>query len=163
MLPLDKSRPLWDMHILNIKTIDAEAVCVIRSHHSLGDGTSLMSLLIACTQKTSHRDIFPTSHVLKQRKREDKDKVPWFLRWVLAVFSLVRLICNTFVDSLLLLGTTLFLKDTKTPLKGDVGVENNQKRFCHRIVSLDDIKLIKEVMNMVSTTFWVDFLKLINN
>ncbi|CAH8277592.1 unnamed protein product [Arabidopsis lyrata] len=148
MLPLDKSRPLWDMHILNIKTIDAEAVCVIRSHHSLGDGTSLMSLLIACTQKTSHRDIFPTSHVLKQRKREDKDKVPWFLRWVLAVFSLVRLICNTFVDSLLLLGTTLFLKDTKTPLKGDVGVENNQKRFCHRIVSLDDIKLIKEVMNM---------------
>ncbi|KAG7543937.1 O-acyltransferase WSD1 C-terminal [Arabidopsis thaliana x Arabidopsis arenosa] len=148
MLPLDKSRPLWDMHILNVKTIDAEAVCVIRSHHSLGDGTSLMSLLIACTQKTSHRDTFPTSHVLKQRKTALKDKVPWFLRWVLAVFSLVRLICNTFVDILLLLATALFLKDTNTPLKGDVGVENNQKRFCHRIVSLDDIKLIKEVMNM---------------
>lgn len=45
MLPLDKLRPLWDIHILNIKTSDAEAVCVIGSHHSLGDGTSLMSLL----------------------------------------------------------------------------------------------------------------------
>ncbi|XP_010450747.2 PREDICTED: O-acyltransferase WSD1-like [Camelina sativa] len=147
MLPLDKSRPLWDMHILNVKTLDAEAVCVIRSHHSLGDGTSLMSLLVACTQNTSHRDTIPTIPVLKRTVHKDID-VPWFLRLVLLISSSVRLICNTLVDLLLLLASALFLKDTKTPLKGDVGVENNQKMFCHRIVSLDDIKLIKKVMNM---------------
>ncbi|RID68365.1 hypothetical protein BRARA_C00527, partial [Brassica rapa] len=52
MIPLDRSRPLWDIHILNVKTSDAEAVGVIRSHHSLGDGMSLISLMLACTHKT---------------------------------------------------------------------------------------------------------------
>ncbi|KFK23277.1 hypothetical protein AALP_AAs42612U000100, partial [Arabis alpina] len=30
----DRSRPLWDIHILNVKTSDAEAVSVIRTHHT---------------------------------------------------------------------------------------------------------------------------------
>ncbi|KFK25514.1 hypothetical protein AALP_AA8G124600 [Arabis alpina] len=42
----------------------------------------------------------------------------------------------------------LFLKDTKTPLTGGANVGTNPKRFYHRIVSLDDIKLIKNAMNM---------------
>ncbi|KFK30158.1 hypothetical protein AALP_AA7G224600 [Arabis alpina] len=42
-----------------------------------------------------------------------------------------------------------FLKDTETPLKQIDGfVENNPKRFYHRTVSLDDIRLIKNAMNM---------------
>ncbi|VVB09306.1 unnamed protein product [Arabis nemorensis] len=148
MLPLDKSKPLWDIHILNVKTSDAEAVCVIRSHHSLGDGTSLMSLLVACTQKTSVLDTFPSIPVHKPRKIVHREKGSWFLRSILAIFSSARLIWNTLVDILLALAIILFLKDTKTPLKGDVGVESNPNKFCHRIVSLDDIKNIKEVMNM---------------
>ncbi|PRQ18810.1 putative transferase [Rosa chinensis] len=51
--PLDLSKPLWEVHILNVKTSDAEAVAVIRIHHSMGDGASLMSLLLACARKTS--------------------------------------------------------------------------------------------------------------
>lgn len=39
---IDKSQPLWDLHLLNVKTSDAEAIGVFRIHHSLGDGTSLM-------------------------------------------------------------------------------------------------------------------------
>ncbi|CAF1860044.1 unnamed protein product [Brassica napus] len=147
MIPLDKSRPLWDIHILNIKTSDADAVCVIRSHHSLGDGTSLMSLLAACTQTTSHRDK-ATIPALKRHKRVYKDKVSWFVRLILAIFSSVRLIWNTFVDLVLFLAIALFLKDTKTPLKGDVGVESIPKKFCHRTVSLDDLRVIKEAMSM---------------
>ncbi|KAF2569172.1 hypothetical protein F2Q68_00027147 [Brassica cretica] len=147
MIPLDKSRPLWDIHILNIKTSDADAVCVIRSHHSLGDGTSLMSLLAACTQTTSHRDK-ATIPALKRHKRVYKDKVSWFVRLILAIFSSVRLIWNTFVDLVLFLAIALFLKDTKTPLKGDVGVESSPKKFCHRTVSLDDLRVIKEAMSM---------------
>ncbi|XP_019084181.1 PREDICTED: O-acyltransferase WSD1-like [Camelina sativa] len=77
MIPLDRSRPLWDIHILNVKTYDAEAV-----------------------------------------------------------------------DMVLLLATVLYLKDTKTPLKADVNTRNNPKRFYHRIISLDDIKHIKNAMDM---------------
>ncbi|KAG2308016.1 hypothetical protein Bca52824_027764 [Brassica carinata] len=149
MLPLDKSRPLWDIHILNVKTSDADAVCVVRSHHSSGDGTSLVSLLVACTQTTSHRDKASTIRALKHRRRVyNKDKISWFVRLILAIFSSVRLFWNTSVDLVLCLAIVLFLKDIKTPLKGDVGVESSPKKFCHRIVSLDDLRVIKEAMSM---------------
>uniref|UniRef100_A0A2N9H7R3 O-acyltransferase WSD1 C-terminal domain-containing protein n=1 Tax=Fagus sylvatica TaxID=28930 RepID=A0A2N9H7R3_FAGSY len=34
---MDMSQPLWELHLLNIKTSDAEAVGVFRIHHSIGD------------------------------------------------------------------------------------------------------------------------------
>jgi hypothetical protein len=43
------------------------------------------------------------------------------------------------------MATIFFLKDTDTPLKGKPGAI---KKFSHRIVSLDDIKLIKNAMEM---------------
>ncbi|CAH2072902.1 unnamed protein product [Thlaspi arvense] len=150
-IPLDRSRPLWDMHILNVKTSDAEAVGVIRSHHSLGDGMSLISLMLACTHKTSDPDTFSNAiPSLKRRKTAPhglKNK-SWFLRSIFTIGSATRLIWNTIVDMLLLLATLLFLKDTKTPLKGDADVGTNPKRFYHRTINLDDIKLIKNAMNM---------------
>lgn len=32
---IDKSQPLWDLLLLNVKTSDAEAIGVFRIHHSL--------------------------------------------------------------------------------------------------------------------------------
>ncbi|KAK1554420.1 hypothetical protein Q3G72_011858 [Acer saccharum] len=43
------STPMWDLHLLNLKTSNAETVAVLCVHHSLGDGTSLMSLFLAST------------------------------------------------------------------------------------------------------------------
>ncbi|KAJ0267195.1 Diacylglycerol O-acyltransferase [Hirschfeldia incana] len=149
-LPLDRSRPLWDIHILNVKTSDAEAVGVIRSHHSLGDGMSRMSLIMACTHTTSDPEALPTIPILKRRENVSNGlrDAGWFLRSMIAIYDTVRLIGNTTVDLLLLLATVLFLKDTKTSVKGGAEAESNPKRFSHRIVSLDDIRIIKDVMDM---------------
>ncbi|XP_010520975.1 PREDICTED: O-acyltransferase WSD1-like isoform X2 [Tarenaya hassleriana] len=146
-VPLNTSKPLWEIHILNVKTSDAESIAVIRSHHSLGDGLSLMSLVLACTRKTSDPEALPTVPVMKRHQlfRSDRNL---FIRSVLAVWLVMRLILNTVVDVLLFLATTLFLKDTETPLKGGADVGLNPKRFAHRIVPLDDIKLIKNAMKM---------------
>nr|VDC86071.1 unnamed protein product [Brassica oleracea] len=159
MIPLDRSRPLWDMHILNVKTSDAEAVGVIRSHHSLGDGTSLISLLLACTHKTSD----PKDTVIPSLKRRETvsyglRKQGWLLRSMFTIGSTMTLIWNTIVDMLLLFATLLFLKDRKTHLKGGADVGSNPKRFYHRTISLDDIKLIKNAMNMLRYTFINDVL-----
>ncbi|XP_065002147.1 wax ester synthase/diacylglycerol acyltransferase 11-like [Musa acuminata AAA Group] len=54
--PMGHCRPLWDLHILNIPTSDAAAVSVLRLHHSLGDGTSLMFLFLACICNASDPD-----------------------------------------------------------------------------------------------------------
>uniref|UniRef100_A0A453FD06 diacylglycerol O-acyltransferase n=1 Tax=Aegilops tauschii subsp. strangulata TaxID=200361 RepID=A0A453FD06_AEGTS len=47
-LPMDHSRPLWELHVLDFPTSDAAAALVLRVHHSVGDGVSLLSLFIAC-------------------------------------------------------------------------------------------------------------------
>ncbi|GLT75149.1 hypothetical protein SLA2020_468960 [Shorea laevis] len=42
-IPIDLSKPLYrKVHVLNVRTRDAEATGVFRIHHSLGDGMSLM-------------------------------------------------------------------------------------------------------------------------
>ncbi|KAF5442284.1 hypothetical protein F2P56_034958 [Juglans regia] len=70
--PLDLSKPLWELHILNIKTSDAEAVGVFRIHHSMGDGASLVSLLLACTRKTSDPEALPSVPVRKRAAERQK-------------------------------------------------------------------------------------------
>uniref|UniRef100_A0A1J3EBA2 O-acyltransferase WSD1 n=1 Tax=Noccaea caerulescens TaxID=107243 RepID=A0A1J3EBA2_NOCCA len=147
---LDRSRPLWDIHILNVKTSDAEAVAVIRTHHSLGDGTSMVSLLLASTHKTSDPTNTLSTSIPSLKRRQtasyNRKNEGWFL--FSTIGSAMRLIWNTIVDMLLLVATMLFLKDTNTPIKGGEDVGSNPKRFYHRTVSLGDIKLIKNAMNM---------------
>ncbi|KAH9305077.1 hypothetical protein KI387_009481, partial [Taxus chinensis] len=46
---LPPSRPLWEFHFLNYRTINAEATMILNLHHMLGDGVSLMSLALACS------------------------------------------------------------------------------------------------------------------
>ncbi|KAJ6764792.1 O-ACYLTRANSFERASE (WSD1-LIKE) FAMILY PROTEIN [Salix koriyanagi] len=144
-IPLDLSKPLWEMHILNVKTLDAEAIAVFRIHHSLGDGASLISLLLACTRQTSDPDALPSIPAQQMAGSHFSGGVWWLF---FAIWTVLRLIWNTLVDLVLFLATMLYLEDTKTPLKGAYGVELKPKRFVHRTVSLDDIKLVKNAMNM---------------
>lgn len=58
--PMDMSIPPWEFHVLNLKTSNAESVGIVKLHHSLGDGMSLMSLLLACLRKTSDPNALPT-------------------------------------------------------------------------------------------------------
>ncbi|KAF2290466.1 hypothetical protein GH714_013472 [Hevea brasiliensis] len=44
------------------------------------------------------------------------------------------------------MATILFLEDTKTPLKGASPVGSTARRFVHRTISLDDVKLVKNAM-----------------
>ncbi|KAI4319970.1 hypothetical protein MLD38_033500 [Melastoma candidum] len=144
-IPLDTSRPLWELHILNVRTSDAEAIGVFRIHHSVGDGASLISLLLACTRKTSDPQTLPTLPMQKRAGRGGSRGVWWF---VMAFWSFVKLVWNSFVDFCTFVATFLFLKDTATLIKGNPGVEKTTKRFVHRTVSLDDIKMIKNELKM---------------
>ncbi|KAK9056125.1 hypothetical protein SSX86_027213 [Deinandra increscens subsp. villosa] len=153
---IDSSKPMWDLHLLNLRTSDAESIGIFRIHHSLGDGTSLMSLLLACTRQTSDPDAVPTVPT----KKEYSDRSGWFSsdrlivgigrwwqRWLMVACMSLLLVWNTVVDVGYLMATGLFLEDTETPIKAPAGVERNPKRFVYRTVSLDDMKLIKNAMN----------------
>ena len=141
---IDDSKPLWELHILNIKTSDAEDVAVFRIHHSIGDGMSLMSLVLACTRQISNPKALPTLPVRNTAKNKAvKSKGIWWR---------IKLVWNTIIDVLMFTATLVFLKDTVTPLSygRKTGVENGGKRFVYRTISLDDVKLIKNAMNTVS-------------
>lgn len=151
---LDKSKPLWELHLLNVKTSDAEGVGIFRIHHSLGDGTSLMSLLLACTRQVADPDKLPTipgqdkkvgnkTSLSRSRPRE-------FWKYFIAMWLFIQLIWNTVRDIVMFGATTLFLKDTETPIKAHPGSEFCPRRVVYRIVSLDDMKLVKNAMNMAS-------------
>nr|GFC15830.1 O-acyltransferase WSD1-like [Tanacetum cinerariifolium] len=58
--PMKNMKPLWDLHILDVKTQETEGTCIFRFHHSLGDGISLMNLLLSCTRKVSDPEALPT-------------------------------------------------------------------------------------------------------
>ncbi|CAN0889697.1 Wax ester synthase/diacylglycerol acyltransferase 11 [Linum grandiflorum] len=146
-------QPLWDLHLLNVKTApDSEALGVFRIHHSLGDGTSLMSLLLACTRQMSDPDSLPTIPTRKTKTQEGDDlnggvlkRVTW--RLLVRVWMMAVLMWNTAVDVLAFFLTAMGLKDTETPLKGPDGVEHLPRRFVWRTVSLDDFKFVKNAMN----------------
>ncbi|GMY07442.1 O-acyltransferase WSD1-like [Fagus crenata] len=141
---MDMSQPSWELHLLNIKTSDAGAVGVFRVHHSIGDGASLTSLLLASTRKTSNLEALPTFPIKKRAGPSTYSSKLW---WLLSFWSVLRLICNTFVDFMLFVATFFFLKDTQSPIKGAPRCDLTTKRFVYRIVSLDDIKLVKNVTN----------------
>ncbi|RID74923.1 hypothetical protein BRARA_B01998 [Brassica rapa] len=128
--PIDMSKPLWEMHILNMKTSDAESFLVARFHHSLGDGMSLMSLLLACSRKASDPESLPT---LVAPKKSKVTNVLW---------SLVARVCFQF---LLILCS---VRDAATPLMEKPIATLSPNKFIHRVISLDDVKIVKNAMNM---------------
>lgn len=113
---------------------------------------SRMSLIMACTHKTSDPEALPTIPILRRRENVSDGirDTGWFLSSMVAIYATTRLIWNTIIDLLLLLATVLFLKDTETSLKGGAEADRNYRRFSHRIVSLYDIRIIKDAMDMVS-------------
>ncbi|EYU25225.1 hypothetical protein MIMGU_mgv1a011770mg [Erythranthe guttata] len=153
--PMDMKKPLWEIHILNVKTSDADSVLVFKIHHSIGDGVSLTALVLACARKTSDPESLPViSSAASARKRKPDAAVDkGFLKRVFVlVWTVVLVVFNTCSDCMLFLATVLFLKDKWTPIKvarGDDAL-SSRKRFVHRIISLDDVKLVKTAMNVVS-------------
>ncbi|KAL0825598.1 hypothetical protein Bca101_049275 [Brassica carinata] len=141
--PIDMSKPLWEMHILNMKTSDAESFLVARFHHSLGDGMSLMSLLVACSRKTSDPESLPT---LVAPKKSKVTNVLWSL--VARVWFIIRLMCNTFVEVFNFLLILCSVRDAATPLMEKPISTLSLNKFIHRVISLDDVKIVKNAMNM---------------
>ncbi|KAM0870094.1 hypothetical protein ACQ4PT_040245 [Festuca glaucescens] len=155
MLPMDRSRPLWEFHFLDIPTSEATSTTVLRLHHSIGDGASVMTLLMASSLSTADPTRLPamppppkrTGPIYQRRPRPPLSSGEALLAWV---WSYLVLGWNTLVDGVLLLATMLFLSDPRTLFtRADGGSSKSHRhmRFLHRSLSLDDVKLVKTAMN----------------
>ncbi|XP_060218404.1 wax ester synthase/diacylglycerol acyltransferase 11-like [Lycium barbarum] len=145
---IDMSKPLWDFHALNVKTSHAKATSIFRFHHSLGDGVSLMSLLLSCFRSISDPSCLPTLPVPSSSKgksnlstsiRGNISLLIW--QYLIKLWLLITLLFDTVVDVLLITATTLFLKDSQSPFM--IAHKSNRQRFVYRTVSFEDIKFVR--------------------
>ncbi|XP_044950446.1 wax ester synthase/diacylglycerol acyltransferase 11-like [Hordeum vulgare subsp. vulgare] len=155
-LPMDYSRPLWEFHFLDFPTSEASSTVVLRVHHSLGDGMSLITLLLASARSAADPTRLPTLpeqpartgaiYAPRRRDRTSAGALAAFIRWI---WLYLVLAWNTMVDVSFFAATTVFLRDPCTPFRraeGDVSF-NPRRRFVHRSLSLDDVKFVKNAMN----------------
>jgi hypothetical protein len=155
ILPMDRCRPLWDFHFLNFPTSEAASTVVLRVHHCIGDGMSLMTLFMASSRSTADLSRLPAMPppprrigAIYERPRPPlSDGNIALLSWVWSYFVLAW---HTLVDVTLLVATLLFLKDPHTVLQHtDSSCKPCHKRLVHRSISLDDVKFLKTTMNCV--------------
>lgn len=142
--PMDMSKPLWEFHLLKLKTSHAEAVTVARFHHSLGDGMSLMSLLLACTRKTCDPEALPT--FVAPKKSKAKNVCFSLVAWL---WFVVRLMFHTCVEVIKSIVFVCRARDTSAHIMGKPGTTISANKFIHQIISLDDVKMVKNAMNVL--------------
>ncbi|CAA7055765.1 unnamed protein product [Microthlaspi erraticum] len=142
--PMDMSKPLWEFHLLNIKTSNAESVVLAKIHHSIGDGMSLMSLLLACARKTSDPNALVSTKTATRKPTASKASAWWLFT---GFWLMIRAVFYTIVDVFKSLLTIYFLRDTKNPLMANTNNGIRSWKVIHRTISFDDVKLVKNVMN----------------
>ncbi|TVU46996.1 hypothetical protein EJB05_06570, partial [Eragrostis curvula] len=151
-LPMNLSRPLWELHVLDFPTSEATSAVVFRIHHALGDGTSLVSLLLACTRSAADPKALPamptprrTAPVYGVRPRPPKSAgAVAFASWVV---SYLLLFWHTVVDVARFVAMALQLvRDPRTVFTPVEGVEFRPKRFVSRSLPLEDVKHVKAAL-----------------
>ncbi|TVU35506.1 hypothetical protein EJB05_17402, partial [Eragrostis curvula] len=167
--PMDHSRPLWELHVLDFPTAESAAAVALRMHHSLGDGVSLLSLFMACTRRVADPDALPSLPPAGRagplyavpRPQRGGLRLAALALWAL---SFLVLAWHTVVDVALFIATVASLvRDKRTVLKGAEGTELRPKRFVNCTLSLDDVKYVKNAMGCgsnkpFSTFAYVDVL-----
>ncbi|XP_037410878.1 O-acyltransferase WSD1-like isoform X2 [Triticum dicoccoides] len=160
LLPMDRRRPLWEFHFLDFPSSEAASTVVLRLHHSIGDGTSITTLLMASSRSTADPERAPAmppppkrTGAIYQRQPRPTLSSGDYLALLAWFWSYVVLAWHTLVDVTMIIATILFLSDPRTLFTRADGHESrSHKRFVHRTLNFDDVKLIKTAMNCVRVT-----------
>jgi hypothetical protein len=141
---LPPSRPLWEFHFLNYKTSTASATLIINLHHTLGDGASLMSLLLACSTRADNRS-HPTSECTQLLPESQKSQIHWFTFHNVCqrLFTGVLIMWCTLLDLISNFLRVIWIEDSKLPIRGPPGVEWIPKVMSSATFTMEDVQHIK--------------------
>ncbi|XP_058191084.1 wax ester synthase/diacylglycerol acyltransferase 5-like [Rhododendron vialii] len=135
--PLSPDKPLWEIHILR-----AHNCIVFRIHHALGDGISLMSMLLECCRKADEPDQRPTISFVGTSSNSSSNRINQRRKlWKVVVGMLMGLV---FIVEFVL--RSLWVKDRKTTVSGGAGVELWPRKLATAKFRLDDMKMVKEAV-----------------
>ncbi|XP_010270343.1 PREDICTED: O-acyltransferase WSD1-like isoform X2 [Nelumbo nucifera] len=146
--PLGTDKPLWEFHLLR-----AQKCCVLRIHHALGDGISLMSLFLSCCRRADRPDEVPSISITASSSNSNSSKAKenklsrssrggcGRLLWkgVLVVWFTIVFVVKFILRS-------LWVKDEKSAITGGAGVELWPRKLATAKFKLDDMKAVKKAV-----------------
>jgi hypothetical protein len=139
--PLSTEKPLWEVHLLM-----AHNCAVLRLHHAVGDGTSLLSMLACCgsgAEDSDHPRKIISAPPLSYRKKIKN-----------SVWGFVKTVWLTMIYSLDLLWRIMWVKDN-SPVSGGAGTEMWPRKLATAKFVLADMATVKNsVPSAVSFFFF---------
>eukprot|EP01018_Ginkgo_biloba_P036642 Gb_29044 [translate_table: standard] len=137
--PLNPSRPLWEVHVLNATSGQAGATLVFRIHHCVGDCVSMMSLILNSTRKVS--DPKSVANIVQHGAKDRQ-----VLSYAQTLYNWMAALWFTILIALQYLATFLWKEDCNS-LRRVSKTKVSQKRLAHVTINLDDICLVRKVVN----------------
>ncbi|KAG5625179.1 hypothetical protein H5410_010397 [Solanum commersonii] len=134
--PLSLTKPLWEFHLLL-----AHNSAVLRLHHALGDGISLMSMFMSCCRRADDPNQRPTTQGVGTSSSSNNRNVWRLLK------KLVMVIWYTVVYVTEFGLRSLWLKDKKTAISGGAGVELWPRKLATAKFKIDDMKTVKKAID----------------
>ncbi|KAL3651778.1 hypothetical protein CASFOL_004780 [Castilleja foliolosa] len=131
--PLPTDKPLWEIHLLL-----AHRTLVFRVHHALGDGISLMSMLLSCCRRADDPSATPTVGGVGSAAKPPRR------RW--SVWALVKMVWFTLIYCFEFGVRALWFRDKATAVSGGDGVELWPRKLASARFRLDDMKFVKRVV-----------------
>lgn len=129
--PLSVDKPLWEIHLFM-----AHNCGVFRVHHALGDGISLMSMLLTCCRRVDDPTQLPTIGGVGSSSSS----------YSLSFWSVLKVAWYTLIFVIEFILRSLWLKDKRTVVSGGAGVELWPRKLATAKFSLDDMKTVKKAV-----------------
>ncbi|KAL9244928.1 hypothetical protein vseg_018642 [Gypsophila vaccaria] len=127
---LSNEKPLWEVHVI----VGLNCV-ILRIHHALGDGISLMTLFLASCKKLHDNEDYRGINDEKMKKKSGRNFGSFFM-----------MIWYTIVFVLGFIGRVLWVKDKKSVISGGDGVELWPRAVATAKFSLEDMKTVKRAI-----------------
>ncbi|KAJ9550108.1 hypothetical protein OSB04_014153 [Centaurea solstitialis] len=145
MDPFPNTRPLWEIHVIKYPTSNASGSLIFKIHHALGDGYSLMGIVLSCLQRADNPSIPLTFPSFRQS--------PKAYNGVKSSISRVRQVLSGVVNTIFDFGMSILqsslLEDPMSPIRsGEEGVEFLPIDVTTLTFSLDQIKEIKDILEV---------------
>ncbi|EOX98300.1 O-acyltransferase family protein, putative isoform 5 [Theobroma cacao] len=138
--PLSTDKPLWEIHILV-----PHKCAVFRIHHALGDGISLMSMLMASCRRADDADALPRMVPEKSAEFKDGKGRDWF--WLFGIlWGFLKMVCFTVMFVMEFVVSSLLVCDRKTVISGGEGVELWPRKLATARFLLEDMRVVKKAI-----------------
>ncbi|KAK2665049.1 hypothetical protein Ddye_003623 [Dipteronia dyeriana] len=138
--PLSTDKPLWEVHVLT-----AHNCVILRIHHALGDGISLMSMFLATCRKAAETESIPSMGVGGGDRKKSSSRSVLGRNWREILLGFVKMVVFSLVFAVEFL-LRIWVSDRKTPIIGGAGVELWPRKLAVASFRLEDMKAVKKAV-----------------